>query len=428
MRARRWRTLIGLTLALGMIALPAAAGGDEPAVRTAPTQISGPGATGFDYHPAAAIAPAFGDGLVVWADDRNGESEIWGRRVNTATGAPMGDDFRISPANTEPNISDQYAPAVAYSATSDVYLVVWNHAYTPTDTDVLAQRVYGSGALKGGFINVANSTSDEYDPDVAWSTKTNQWLVVWVDGSSPPKMDIHGQRIRANGNFAGAEIAVTSAAAGDAEDEYSPALAYNSVKSQYQVVFTDTRYGMTDWDVRGQRIRDNGNRIGNSFLITVDSNMQYNPDIAFDPYEFEYYVVWCDERRKSVDIYGQLLSSYGRLRGGQRRIGLGSGDDWDPVVSASATVGNTNNRYLVAWTDGLWVPDYDIRGRYVSSAGIVQGASEFGIMTTTASQHTAAMPPLSQPVTGSPTDGSFLIVWTDDEGGSSLDIWGKMHP
>jgi hypothetical protein len=138
--------------------------------------------------------------------------------------------------------------------------------------------------------------------------------------------------------------------------------------------------------------------------------------------------VWCDERRKSVDIYGQLLSSYGRLRGGQRRIGLGSGDDWDPVVSASATVGNTNNRYLVAWTDGLWVPDYDIRGRYVSSAGIVQGASEFGIMTTTASQHTAAMPPLSQPVTGSPTDGSFLIVWTDDEGGSSLDIWGKMHP
>jgi hypothetical protein len=93
------------------------------------------------------------------------------------------------------------------------------------------------------------------------------------------------------------------------------------------------------------------------------------------------------------------------------------------VVSASAVAGNSTNRYLVAWTDGYYVPDMDIRGRYVSSAGIVQGGDAFGIMTTAASQYTPAMSFFSHT-----TSGSFLIVWADDEGGASMDIWGKMHP
>ena len=132
-------------------------------------------------------------------------------------------------------------------------------------------------------------------------------------------------------------------------------------------------------------------------------------------------MVWSDERNKSVDIYGQLTSSYSRLRGGQRRIGLGMGDDWDPVVSRSAT-GDANNRYLVAWTDTRYSPDYDIRGRYVSPHGNPQGTADFYIEGTTATQSNPAMP-----IWSTLTGGTYLLVWMDDRG-TTYDIWGRTFP
>jgi hypothetical protein len=410
---------MGLVVAVTVIAIPIGASGEGFSPRTAPVQVSGSGTTTDEYQPAAAAAPFYSEALVVWADERNGDPEIWGRVFNTATGATMMSEFRISPPNTEPGFGPQYQPAVAYSQDDDVYLVVWTNQHSPTDYDVIAQRVRGIGTLKGAYIMVATDAVLEVDPAVSWSDKTNQWLVVWSDYGTGSG-DILGRRIRANGNLVASEIQVTTPATG----EFDPALAYNSVKDQYQVVWTDSRWddGDNDKDIYGQRVRDNGNLIGSDFVITKDTNSQYDADIAFDVFEFEYYVVWCDERRHSVDIYGQLLSSYGRLRGGQRRIGLGTGDDYGPTVSASALAPNTANRYLVAWQDGYYGLDTDIRGRYVSSAGIVQGTGHFAIAASVHAQYSPAMTEISDP-----SSGAFPIFWADGVG-ISVDIWGQLYP
>ena len=185
-------------------------------------------------------------------------------------------------------------------------------------------------------------------------------------------------------------------------------------------MWTDGRYA-PDLDIFAQRLRSHGGLVGTSFAVTWDGANQWNPDIAFDPYDLEWYVVWCDERNKSVDIYGQLTSSYSRLRGGQRRIGLGMGDDWDPVVSRSGP-GDVTTRYLVAWTDTRFSPDFDIRGRYVSPHGNPQGTSDFVIEGATSMQHTPAMPIFSRPA-----DDSYIVVWMDDRG-TTYDIWGRTLP
>ena len=77
----------------------------------------------------------------------------------------------------------------------------------------------------------------------------------------------------------------------------------------------------------------------------------------------------------------------------------------------------------MAWTDTRYGhPDYDIRGRYVSSHGNSQGTADFLIEGDTQLQHSPAMPVHSEVA----TDAS-LTVWVDERG-ATLDIWGRAFP
>ena len=54
------------------------------------------------------------------------ELSSYGQRIDAATGAEIGADFRISDVGPDGNASyDAYAPAVAYNSAEDEYLVVW---------------------------------------------------------------------------------------------------------------------------------------------------------------------------------------------------------------------------------------------------------------------------------------------------------------
>jgi len=387
MGGRRWRFLVGLVVVTMVVAaLPALADDGGPQPRTASVRVSGPGATGMEYQPAIDSNTGAGNALVVWADDRSGTPAIWGRLVSLA-GVPLGSDFQISPAA---DIEAAHGPAVAYNFISDQYLVVWTYDFTATDTDIYGQRVRANGTLVGSRTGIAVSGANQDSPDVAFNSWRNQYLVVWVDDTNPT-LDILGQRIRGNGNPIGGQIPVATAANGANGHDFAPAVAFNTPKNHFQVVWTDGRWGAFDTDIYAQRVRGNGNLIGSSFGVSTTGANQRDPDIAFDPYDMEYYVVWIDDRNKSIDVYGQLTSSYGKLRGGQRRIGLGRADDWSPAVSRSGP-GNVLLRYLVAWTDTRYgVLDFDIRGRYVIA-----------------------------------TD-AYLTVWVDERG-VTMDIWGRTFP
>ena len=91
------------------------------------------------FHPAVAYNSMDNEYLVVWEgeDDTaplvDGEFEIFGQRINAATGAEIGTDFRISDmgddSETDPNIRNDFIaanPAVAYNSMDNEYLVVWD--------------------------------------------------------------------------------------------------------------------------------------------------------------------------------------------------------------------------------------------------------------------------------------------------------------
>ncbi|MCA8935059.1 MAG: hypothetical protein KDB68_02530 [Planctomycetes bacterium] len=201
--------------------------------------------------PAAAWNSANNEYLVVFAGEDTGtdnEYEIWGQRIDGATGAEVGsNDFRISNLGTpgDPNIGE-FDPKVAYNSNANEYFVVWwGDATTNNDNEIWGQRVSSTGTLTGSVEQLSQvgsgaSTPGNFRgefPDVAYASGSGEMLVVWNgDDNVTPLVDdeieIFGQRwelpntapvINANGSgvsvtqgttTSGATIATVS----DAED------------------------------------------------------------------------------------------------------------------------------------------------------------------------------------------------------------------
>ena len=88
--------------------------------------------------PAVATSDASDDYryLVVWADDSSGNWDVYGQLVE-ADGSLNGSAFAISDDEDE---ADQKAPALAYDAAADKYLVVWED-YGNGDWDVYGRAL-----------------------------------------------------------------------------------------------------------------------------------------------------------------------------------------------------------------------------------------------------------------------------------------------
>jgi hypothetical protein len=99
-------------------------------------------------NPAAAYDQRNNEYLVVWQDDEMGvgEFEIWGQRVEGATGVSIGIDTRLSDMGPEGAANhDAQTPAVAHSGESNnQYLVVWSgDNSTDGEFEIWGQRFAG---------------------------------------------------------------------------------------------------------------------------------------------------------------------------------------------------------------------------------------------------------------------------------------------
>jgi hypothetical protein len=157
--------------------------------------------------PAVAYNPNADEYLVVWFGDDaiDGDLQIFGQRLDASTGAEIGtNDFHIS--DMEPNGAAW--PAVAYNPSADEYLVVWNGGGPGPGPkwEIYGQRLDGSTGLEIGANNFRISENGEvgfiiaWKPAVAYNASADEYLVVWnsdddmgslVDG----EVEIFGQRL-----------------------------------------------------------------------------------------------------------------------------------------------------------------------------------------------------------------------------------------
>ncbi len=378
------------------------------------------------FNPAVAYNSTNNEYLVVWQSGDTdtlgisaGETEIFGQRLNAATGAEMGtNDFRISDIGVDGVAgADARSPAVAYNPTINEYLVVWHGDGEPglanNETEIYGQRLDASTGDEVGTndfrISVTGPDNDAgfvaMTADVAYNSTDEEYLVVWYANRGMTGVfsdrEIFGQRL----------IAATGAETGDddfrisdagVEDEpgplaIDPRVAYNSVDNEYLVVWESNdpevlASGGGEMEIFGQRLDNTGAEIGpNDFLVSDAQGIggqsfdATRPGIAYNPVDNEYLVVWDADDIDSPGVENNEFEIFGqRIAGGTGaavgandfRISDAGGDGLNGIDARNArvTASTTGSEYLVVWeaddtdTSGIVADEFEIFGQRLSFA------------------------------------------------------------
>ncbi|WP_305067283.1 choice-of-anchor Q domain-containing protein [Marinicella meishanensis] len=285
--------------------------------------------------------------LIVWVADNDAtdnEFEVWGRRVDGDTRQLIGGQFRISAMDADGN-RDAFAPDVAWSSVTNQYMVVWqgdNIAGLDNKFEIYARFVSNSGALLGSQIRVstmgtdADTGSRAANPEVDYSTTSNEFLVVWAgdvntgdDGLLDNENEIFGQRFDAD-TFSplGGRMQISRmGGANGASINYradDPQLTWNAATDEYFVVWNsdDNANGTVDneFEVFGRRVAGGGGPLGatQTRLTTLGGvgsilSRTSNPAVAYNPDDNQFMVVFRGDDELVSDgeneIFGQRVTA-----------------------------------------------------------------------------------------------------------------------
>jgi cysteine-rich repeat protein len=372
--------------------------------------------------------------LVVWSGDDiggggiggnnivDGKYEVYGQRVNAATGEEIGDDFRISEMGTDDSVTVHGGrmPAVVYNSVNNDYLVVWigydaSHAFGDSFGRLIGA---GDGSLDSQKVlrvpdpanepmgNTIEMTSPQ--TDVAYNPVDNEYFVVFrcdcfgeeiPDGY--PGFEIFGQRLDATAEGIGLERRISDA--GGNETGFSgqdPSIAFNTRDSEYLTVWT-ANDATNKIEVYGQRLSTAGDPIGtDDFRISFsgpDADADFgagSPDLAYNSINDEFLVVWYGQDdegglvENETEIFGQRVEGAvdapaGDPIGSNFRLsdmnGIGTPDLLTPLVAVAYN--STDNISLVTWfgTDdvaALVALEVEVFGQLVTFAECGNGLTE----------------------------------------------------
>jgi hypothetical protein len=371
--------------------------------------------------PAVAYNSQANQYVVVWEDHHWGLGENWsiyGRRVGT-DGAPIGGLISISYHGA----NHVLAPDVVYNPASGEFLVVWEYEHSAADHDVYARRVAGDGTLIGDEFVISNLSNWESNPAVAYSTASNQYLVVWEHLFEGQRHGIYGRRVSASGALLGAPIAIdTSSLLASAlvpYDALAPAVAYGSASGQYLVVWQDKGPPKVDYDITARRVGNDGSLVGDEIAVSTWEYDQVKPRLAFNHAANEFLVVWEDHHwgwGEDWDIYGQRVRANGTL------AGANFGISWDgPKARLSPDVAyhTAAGEYLVVWEYEHAADDHDVKRRRVGSDGVLLDGE---VVVSNHGGHEGS------PAVSAGSEWSYLVVWEDGRqiGTMDLDIYGDL--
>ncbi|MDH5715557.1 MAG: hypothetical protein OEZ30_08335, partial [Candidatus Aminicenantes bacterium] len=356
--------------------------------------------------------------LVVWEDERSGYWHIYGQRVN-ADGSLVGSNIPIWSFTSRARYPD-----VAYSSTSNIWLVVWQNEYPTTGIwDILCRGVNINGSLfpSSAYMVAVDADSNQQYPRVAYNSTENNFCVVWEDERDYDTLgwEVYSRIVGSDAVPIGSIHPVIS----DLYSQKRPAIAYLPSVNGYLVAWEDSyHYLERGWDIWCRRVDKNGLASGDIKTVNIVPDDQYRPAVAANTADGNFLVVWEDHRSTShLDIYGQLMSSATPPAkvGGEIVICTNSAHQFDPAVCYSPAY----NRYLVAWEDDRPVaPDADIYGQLVKNDGTVEGPLN-GFRLSSQVGVKEECPHLAW----NPSHLNFFLVWQDNRYSASSywDIFGR---
>lgn len=192
------------------------------------------------------------------------------------------------------------------------------------------------------FLSVDTDGDDDEDPDVAYDTLQNKYLVVYEKVVSASDRDIVSRRFDAAGTFLD-EVAVDLSGA----DTVDPAVA--SEPGDFLVVWNALNATLLNDNIIRGRTRQAGNtNQGAAFDISTGSNNEQHPDVGGspNPVASPFLVVWDEDPVIGLrNVKGRQVSVAGAV-GPEIAVVATDNDESNPVISKNA---GASGRWMVLW-------------------------------------------------------------------------------
>ncbi|MEW5741550.1 MAG: hypothetical protein AB1938_21710 [Myxococcota bacterium] len=329
--------------------------------------------------------------LVVWADQRAGQSDILGMRFDQS-----GNRLDATPISIAATPNVETAPDVTHDQSG--YLVVWEDNGAPcffvpcaSTSDVLGRRVTQAGATPSPAFVVSNAASSQFRPRAASAGASS--LVVWADArqASTSSIDIFGARISGTTVLDPGGLAINTAAG----IQETPEVASNGV--QFFVVWSDQRPGGNSSNkIYGTRVQTNGtvNSPTGTLVSDVVQRVPFGPSVASNG--LDALIGWTSVTVSGDVMYGRLMSSTGTVMGAADTV----------LVSRAREIALTYDapNYFAAFRDERADINGDIgAGRWSTALAPLDGTG----FTVTASAEPQQVPALA-----AGTQGRVLVVYS----------------
>lgn len=300
---------------------------------------------------------------------------IHGRTYNKDGGNPIPDN------NTDIDVSlpgdptyHAENPCNAFGAGK--YFVVWeeNPANQPLyryDADIKGAVLNPDGTVQMRF-SICIATNGQYDPQIAYDSQSNRFLVIWADARNGyDDYDIRGRLYNSLGYPVGTDFPI----AYEINYQGNPWLCSDN-EGHFFIVFEDSVDGsLGPFNLYAYRYDSNGVRIGSRITIAVGSeNVDYMfPAVSYNPVSERYCVTWNDgdvsvdpTSRSSYDgnIWGKLYDKTGSLVKNNYIIEPGTS------FIRSVSVPYFDTMFFVTY-DGTILSNQDIYGRLIAGNGTV---------------------------------------------------------
>jgi hypothetical protein len=207
-----------------------------------------------------------GNFVVTWMDDRDGNFNIYAQRYD-GNGIPIGNNFRV---DDDIGTSSQGYPAVAIDPLGN-FVIVWEDDRNQ-NTDIYGQIYNSYGQSIGSNFRIVDDITDEdqYSPSV-YMTDDGRFIAVWSDwrgGIGDP--DLFAQRFLTNGTRIGANTLINQPDTFSYEHQWTIGQSVVANSNRVGFAWTDNRrhqgfdiYGkVTDWNLTG--ITEGKNTLANA--------------------------------------------------------------------------------------------------------------------------------------------------------------------
>jgi len=357
-----------------------------------------------DQHLPVMLPDGQGGALVVWADLRSGDHDVYAQRI-TSAGQPLWAAAGVIVCSAS---GQQVFPVIVPDAAGGM-IVLWEDDRSGT-ADVYAQRVSATGQRlwAAGGVPLCTAIDDQVELS-AVSDGAGGAIVAWTDLRKGTEADVYAQRVNASGVVQWATNGVAVAAL--LRDQYGPRVAHDGATGAF-VTWSDTRTlgrqdvyvarltsaGMLPWAAGGVR-------------VAITNGGQAEPEIAGDA-AGGVYVAWADGRNGPGNIAVQRVNGIGARTWGDsaRVICAASGAQGSPQLARLAS------GPCVVWEDGRGASP-DLYGQRLDVNGIAQWQTDGRLLAGGSGAQ-------DRPRLLAGSGDECLLVWQDRRSGS-LDVYAQ---